>query len=66
MQLRRRQQLLNAPILTALVTAGAAQLWACCLETTEHDVANVAALARELIACCSSVSAAMFATAIGV
>jgi len=61
-----RRQLLETPILRALATASAAQLWACCLETTERDVSSVAALARELVDCCSSVSAVMFTMAIGI
>jgi hypothetical protein len=61
-----RQRLLATPMLAALVTPGAAQLWASALEATEGDVTSAAAVASALINACSAIAAVLFAAAIGI
>jgi len=61
-----RRQLLAGPVLSALAATGAAQLWGCCLESTEGGIESVAALAGELVSCCSAIAAATFTSAIGI
>ena len=61
-----RRQLLGAASFTAAIaTAGAAQLWACCMEVAERPVTDVAAVAQAVIAACSAVAAMLFSAAIG-
>ena len=61
-----RQQLLAADATVALASPGAAQLWACCLEACEGEVASVEALATAITAGCAAVAGVLFANAIGV
>jgi hypothetical protein len=61
-----RQQLLAASATVALASPGAAQLWACCLEACEGEVASVEALATAITAGCAAVAGLLLANAIGV
>ena len=63
-----RQQLLNATMGVALLNAGAAALWACCVEALEQldSGRSVAAFATSLLDTASNMAGAMFAsTALG-
>ena len=61
-----RQQLLAANATVALASPGAAQLWACCLEACEGEVASVEALATAITAGCAAVAGLLLANALGV
>ena len=61
-----RQQLLTAQSTVALASPGAAQLWACCLEASEGEVASVASLSAAISAACSAIAGVLFAASLGV
>ena len=60
-----RRQLLAATAIVALSNVGAAQLWACALETCgDVEVESVAALAAEITAHCGTIASALLAAAL--
>ena len=62
-----RQQLLAASVVVALANAGAAQLWACCLEAYDaSEVEDVATLVAAIGAKCDTVSSALLGADLGV
>lgn len=60
------KQLIAANATVALASPGAAQLWACCLEACEGEVASVEALATAITAGCAAVAGLLLANALGV
>ena len=61
-----RRQLLATPILAALTTPSAAQLWASLLEVAEGNLLSASAVATALIDACSAVAGTLFASAFGI
>lgn len=62
-----RRQLLAASVVVALANAGAAQLWACCLEAYDaSEVEDVATLVAAIGAKCDTVSSALLGADLGV
>ena len=59
--------MLASDVATAMLNPGAAMLWACVTETaTEGDVSSAAAFGTALVAAASTVSGALFASALGI
>ena len=62
----RHQLLASHATVVALASPGAAQLWACCLEACEGEVASVDALATAITAGCAAVAGLLLANALGI